>query len=85
MRNNFLGSFFAAALLGLTPPGARAHMTDQSEPMFEMMEHHLEGGGLMMGYGMGWGMGLFGWVTTLLFWIILVLVIAALWKYINRK
>jgi hypothetical protein len=34
----------------------------------------------MMGYGAG-----YGWLTTLLLWILIVLGIVALWKYISKK
>lgn len=40
----------------------------------------------MMGLGlngMGYGSGL-AWVTTLLIWTVLILGIAALWKYIKK-
>lgn len=36
------------------------------------------------GYGAGIGAG-FGWVTMLLLWAVLILGIAALWKYISKK
>lgn len=39
----------------------------------------------MMYYGLGGGMMIFGWVTYILVIILLVLGIAALWKYINKK
>ncbi len=34
----------------------------------------------MMGYGVG-----YGWLTTLLLWILIILSIVALWKYISKK
>ena len=44
----------------------------------------------MLGYGFtggvaGGGMMFFAWTTYILFTILLVLGIAALWKYINKK
>ena len=42
----------------------------------------------MMNYGnFGWGGGMmiFGWVVPFLVTVLLVLAIAALWKYINKK
>lgn len=36
-------------------------------------------------YGGGYGMGGVGLVTTFLVWTILVLVIAFLWKQLNKK
>lgn len=34
----------------------------------------------MMGYGVG-----YGWLTTLLLWILMGMGIAALWKYLSKK
>ena len=42
------------------------------------------GWGGMMGYG-GGGVGFVFWITTLLVWAVLVLVIIALWRRISRK
>lgn len=42
----------------------------------------------MMNYGnFGWGGGMmiFGWIIPILVVVLLVLGIAALWKYINKK
>lgn len=39
----------------------------------------------MMGGGGGSSMMLFAWITYLLVTIVLVLAIAALWKYISKK
>lgn len=41
------------------------------------------GFGGMMGYGWG-GAGFVFWVTTLLVWAVLVLLIVALWRWIQR-
>lgn len=48
--------------------------------MYQMMQN-LWGGG-MMGWG---GLGLVFWITTLLSWTVLVLLIIALIRWINKK
>ena len=39
----------------------------------------------MMGGYTGGGMMAFGWIFYLLLFILMVLAIAALWKYVNKK
>ena len=36
-------------------------------------------------FGWGGGMMIFGWIIPVLITVLLVLAIAALWKYINKK
>ena len=53
-----------------------AHMGDDSGWGWGMMN------GMM---GSGFGFFWMGWVTMILFWTILVLIVIALWKWINKK
>lgn len=64
--------FFGSNMVG-------AHMGDDFGSGTGMMN--------MMNWMSGWGYGFFwmGWLTMILFWTILVLVIVALWKWINKK
>ena len=39
----------------------------------------------MFGGGMMGGVGFFFWITTILIWGALILLIAYLWKLVNRK
>lgn len=48
--------------------------------MYNVMQNFSGG---MMGWGSSWG--LVFWISTLLFWAVLVLLIVALWRYINKK
>lgn len=61
-------------------------MGDWSSPTgFKPTKNSMMGNGFgnMMGYGWG-GLGLVSWITTLLVWAALVLVIVALWRWIQR-
>lgn len=58
-------------------------------PMMGMMQMMGGGGNPMMGYG-GWnnmmgGFGIFGWLFMIIFWLLLILVVIALIRYLTRS